>query len=128
MFRRIKEWAVHLQKETYALYFAIQDPRTPWYAKLLAAFVVTHTLSPIDLIPDFIPVLGTLDDLIITPLGIWLSLKLIPEEVMLEARSTAESVIIDGKAIGRIGMIMIVSLWVTGLALIIVIALQFFIR
>ena len=74
--RRIKE----LKTETYAIYLASKDPRVPWYAKAVIVFVVAHTFSPIDLIPDFIPVLGYLDDLIITPLGIALALKMVPKE------------------------------------------------
>lgn len=78
-----------LKEEAYAVYLAAQDPRTPWYAKALVFFVVAHTFSPIDLIPDFIPVLGYLDDLIITPGGLWLAVKLIPPGVLEEARRAA---------------------------------------
>jgi len=77
------------RQETLALYFALRDPRVPWYARLLAAGVVAYALSPIDLIPDFIPVLGYLDDLVVVPLGIALALRLIPPEVMAEARYRA---------------------------------------
>lgn len=80
-----------LKREAYALSIAMRDPRTPWYARAFLALVVAHTFSPIDLIPDFIPVLGYLDDLIITPLGIFLALKMIPPAVMAEARQQAES-------------------------------------
>ena len=118
MFSRLKNWARHLKKETYALYFAYRDPRVPWYAKLLVAFVVAHTLSPIDLIPDFIPVLGYLDDLIITPLGLALALKLIPAEVMAEARIKAESDIVEGKIVSRAGMYIVIGIWLIGLLLI----------
>lgn len=79
-----------LKEDTYALYLAYRDPRTPWYAKVWAALVVAYAFSPIDLIPDFIPVLGYLDDLLLVPLGIFLALKLIPAEVMAESREKAK--------------------------------------
>ncbi len=87
---RWKRRAGQLKTEVYALYLACKDPRVPWYAKALAAAVVGQTLSPIDLIPDFIPVLGYLDDLLLVPLGIALTLKMIPEDVMDECREKAQ--------------------------------------
>ena len=84
-----KQQARQLRRETYALYRACRDPRVPWYAKLLAGGVVAYLFSPIDLIPDFIPVIGFLDDLIIIPFGIVLVLKLIPPQVMVECRAQA---------------------------------------
>ena len=86
---RLKAQARALKNDVFAVYLAAKDPRTPWYAKGLIFFVIAHTFSPIDLIPDFIPVLGYLDDLIITPSGLWLAVKLIPPEVMDEARRAA---------------------------------------
>lgn len=74
----LKERARHLKAETFALYLAARDPRTPWYAKLIVADIVAYAFSPIDLIPDFVPVLGYLDDLILVPMGIALAIKLIP--------------------------------------------------
>jgi uncharacterized membrane protein YkvA (DUF1232 family) len=88
----VENWkarARQLKADVYALYFACRDPRTPWYAKLLAAVVVAYALSPIDLIPDFIPILGYLDDLILVPLGILAVVKLIPPEVLGECRERA---------------------------------------
>jgi uncharacterized membrane protein YkvA (DUF1232 family) len=85
-----KKRAKDLKRETYALYLAYRDPRVPWYAKVVCACTVGYALSPIDLIPDFIPILGYLDDLIIVPAGLALAIKLIPEEVMCECRSRAE--------------------------------------
>ena len=118
MLQRWKSWARHLKKETHALYHAYRDPRVPWYAKLLAIFVVAHTLSPIDLIPDFIPVLGYLDDLIITPLGLALLLKMIPEEVMVEARRKAQ-ISMDAKDPSRLGLIIVLAVWVLALLLVV---------
>ena len=92
----MKQYIEHLKKraslkrETYALYLAYSDPRVPWYAKIVCACTVGYVLSPIDLIPDFIPVLGYLDDLIIVPARLTLAIKLIPEEMMSECRSKAE--------------------------------------
>lgn len=113
MLDRLKQWASRLKQETYALYFAYRDPRVPWYAKALAAFVVAHTFSPIDLIPDFIPILGYLDDLIITPLGLALALKLIPSEVMAEARVEAASRLQEGKIVSRAGAAIVITIWLT---------------
>lgn len=111
MFDHWKGWARKLKTETYALYYAYRDPRVPWYTKLLAAFIVAHTLSPIDLIPDFIPVLGYLDDLIITPLGLTIVLKMIPEEVMIEARQKAELSMDKMDRASRVGMLIVVCIW-----------------
>ncbi len=86
---RLRDRAFALRRETLALYFALRDPRTPLLARIVAAAVVAYALSPIDLIPDFIPVLGMLDDLILVPLGIALCLRLIPSPVLAEARARA---------------------------------------
>jgi uncharacterized membrane protein YkvA (DUF1232 family) len=89
----IDDWrqrARRLKRETYALYLAYRDPRTPWPAKVVAACVVAYAFSPLDLIPDFVPVLGLLDDLVLLPLGIALALRLIPAEVMAASRERAE--------------------------------------
>ncbi|HMN59845.1 MAG TPA: YkvA family protein [Anaerolinea sp.] len=87
---RWKQSARGLQRETYALYYAYRDPRVPWYAKAFIALVVAYAFSPIDLIPDFIPILGYLDDLLLIPLGVGLALRMIPAEVMRESRARAE--------------------------------------
>ena len=84
-----RAWARAIKRDAYAVYFAAKDPRTPWYAKLLAAVVVAYAFSPIDLIPDFIPVLGHLDDAILVPLGVLLACRLIPDEVLAEHRRQA---------------------------------------
>jgi uncharacterized membrane protein YkvA (DUF1232 family) len=91
MIERFRRRARHLKRETHALYLAVLDPRTPWYAKVIAAAVVAYALSPFDLIPDFVPVLGYLDDLIIVPLGITLALKLVPDQELLECRQRAQA-------------------------------------
>lgn len=107
--------ARQLQAEVLALYLAYRDPRVPWYAKVVAACVVGYAFSPIDLIPDFIPVLGYLDDLILIPLGSALALRMIPPEVMTECRERARSELADGKPVNRVAAAVIVALWL-GLA------------
>jgi uncharacterized membrane protein YkvA (DUF1232 family) len=94
---------------------AARDPRTPWVAKALALLVVAYALSPIDLIPDFIPVLGHLDDLILVPLGIWAVLRLVPPEVMAEARIRAETAERPGRSVW--GLAIVVTLWLGAAAL-----------
>ncbi len=107
--------ARQLQAETYALYLACRDPRVPWAAKALAAVVVGYAFSPIDLIPDFIPVLGYLDDLVLIPLGIALALRMIPSEVMAECRIRAAAGLTGGRPFSRVAVAVIVALWL-GLA------------
>ena len=124
MLNQLKTRARTLKREAYAVYLAARDPRTPWYAKLLIFFVVAHTFSPIDLIPDFIPVLGYLDDLVITPGGLWLAVRLIPPEVMAEARAAAASTSAD-RSVGRAGAALIVLVWLIGVAAIIYVVLHF---
>jgi uncharacterized membrane protein YkvA (DUF1232 family) len=100
-----------LKTETYAIYLAAKDPRVPWYGKALIFFVVAHTFSPIDLIPDFIPVLGYLDDLIIVPLGIFLALKMIPDEVMAACREQAMLQLEDQGPNQRTAAAVIIAIW-----------------
>ena len=90
-----------LKKETFTLYLACRHPRVPWYAKALALLVVGYALSPIDLIPDFVPVLGYLDDLVLVPLGIMLVIRMIPEEVLAECRRQAEGIVGRGTRVGE---------------------------
>lgn len=106
-----KQRARQLKAETYALYLAYRDPRTPWVARVVAAVVVGYAFSPIDLIPDFIPVLGYLDDLVLVPLGIWFALKLIPPAVMAESRTKAAEVMAEGKPFNRAAAVVIVAIW-----------------
>jgi uncharacterized membrane protein YkvA (DUF1232 family) len=115
--RLIEGWkrqAWRLKRETYALYLAIRDPRVPWYAKALAVCVVGYAFSPIDLIPDFIPVVGYLDDLILVPLGVALVVRLIPPPVLADCRERATATL-HGKvtdwAAARIAMVIIIAVW-----------------
>jgi uncharacterized membrane protein YkvA (DUF1232 family) len=93
-----------------ALYFAARDPRVPWYAKAVAAAVAADALSPIDPIPDFIPVLGHLDELVVLPLGIMLAVKLIPPELMAEHRAAA--IAAEGKPTSRVAATVIITTWI----------------
>ena len=111
MLEQLKSRARALKNEAFALYLAAKDPRTPWYAKALIFFVVAHTFSPIDLIPDFIPVLGYLDDLIITPGGLWLAVRMIPPEVLAEARDKVAASGLD-RSVGYIGAVLIMVMWI----------------
>ncbi len=113
----LKQRARHLKAETFALYLAARDPRTPWYAKLFVAGIVAYALSPIDLIPDFVPVLGYLDDLILIPLGIALAIKLVPHSVLAECRARAQETMQNGKPVSRIAGAVIVVIWLVLAAL-----------
>lgn len=103
--------ARRLKREVYALYLACRDPRTPWYAKALAAAMVAYAFSPIDLIPDFIPILGYLDELVVLPLGVLLVQRMIPEAVMADCRLRAERTFRQGKPLSRAGAAMIIGVW-----------------
>jgi len=104
-----KRWARAIKRDVMALWLAARDPRVPWYAKAVAGAVAAYALSPIDLIPDFIPVLGYLDDLLIIPLGIMLAAKLIPIELMTEFRAEADR---RSKPGSRAGLAFIIAVWI----------------
>lgn len=108
-------WARAIKRDAHALYLAARDRRVSRYAKALAIAVAAYAFSPIDLIPDFIPVLGYLDDLILVPLGIALAVWLIPPEIMDEHRATAAAA--EGKPVSRRAAVVIVTIWVAALAL-----------
>ena len=107
---RMKLWARRLRRDGHAIYLASRDPRVPWHVKFLAIAVAGYALSPIDLIPDFIPVLGYLDDLIIVPLGIWLVIRLIPEDIVVEYRTIADKA--GQRPVSRAGTVAIIMLWI----------------
>ncbi|AQS50218.1 hypothetical protein BMG03_20115 (plasmid) [Thioclava nitratireducens] len=86
---RVRQWAQTVKRDTVCLYLAARDPRTPWYAKALAASVVAYALSPIDLIPDFIPIIGFLDDILLVPLGLWIAMRMVPDDVIEDCRVQA---------------------------------------
>ena len=104
----LKQKARALKAETYVLYLAARHPDTPWYAKLLVAGIVAYAFSPIDLIPDFVPVLGYLDDLILIPLGLALAIRLVPPAVLAECRARAQE---RRKLVSRTAGAVIVAIW-----------------
>ena len=114
MLEKLKSRARALKNEAFAVYLAAKDPRTPCYARALIYFVVAHTFSPIDLIPDFIPVLGYLDDIIITPGGLWLAVRMIPPEVLAEARGKVATSGLE-RNVGYVGAGIIVMVWIVSL-------------
>ena len=112
---RLKDKARSIRRETLALYFALRDPRTPLAARIVAGIVVAYALSPIDLIPDFIPVLGMLDELILVPLGIALCLRMIPPSVLSEARARASGSVMRPKSYAAAAVIVLAWLVASGL-------------
>ncbi|MBN9464924.1 MAG: DUF1232 domain-containing protein [Brevundimonas sp.] len=108
MWTRLRIWAGKIKRDVRMLWLAARDPRTPWQAKLVAGVVAAYALSPIDLIPDFIPVLGYLDDLVLVPVGIWLAVKLIPIDLVAELRSRAETI---ERPTSRAAAIAVVAIW-----------------
>jgi len=118
--KKLRQRTDRLKAEIYALHLAARDPRTPWYAKLFVAGIVAYALSPIDLIPDFIPVLGYLDDLVLIPLGIAFALKLVPPQVLEECRARAQESVRNKKPVSRIAAAVIIAIWLTIAALCII--------
>jgi len=107
-----KQWAKRVKIEVYALYLAYKDPRVPLCARILAACVVGYAFSPIDLIPDFIPILGYLDDLVLIPLGVTLVLRMIPSDVMSDCRVKAKEIMNQGKPVNKVAAAVFVGIWV----------------
>jgi uncharacterized membrane protein YkvA (DUF1232 family) len=112
LLERLKDRARALEAETFSLYLAARHPETPWYAKLFVAGIVAYALSPIDLIPDFVPVLGYLDDLVLIPIGIAIAVKLVPSAVLWECRARARQVMQNGKPASRVAAGVIIFIWV----------------
>lgn len=112
---RAKMWARDLKRDVVALWLAARDPRVPWYAKAFCAAVAAYALSPIDLIPDFVPVLGYLDDLILIPLGIMAAVRMIPAHVLVELRAQASQR--TGRPTSSIAAALIVGIWIAAAGL-----------
>lgn len=108
---KLRQRARRLKAEVFALYLAARHPDTPWYAKLLIVVIVAYALSPIDLIPDFIPIAGYLDDLVLIPMGIALAIRIVPPQVLAECRARAQEVAVNGKLAGRVAGAIIAVLW-----------------
>lgn len=111
MMEKIKAWAKNLKRQTFVLYLAYKDNRVPWYAKLFIIGVVSYAFSPIDLIPDFIPILGFLDEVIILPIGIMFALKMIPKDVIANCEIEAKRMMENGKPKNWVVGILIVLIW-----------------
>ena len=120
----LKKWARKLRVELHAVYLAYRDPRVPLHARVFAALVVGYALSPIDLIPDPIPILGYLDDLVLIPLGIALAIKMIPEPVLAECRDRAQRTSLGSRRANRVAAVVVVVVWVSLAALAISLAVR----
>lgn len=116
MIAKLKRRSHALKGETLAILIAARDPRLPWYVKAFLGLLLAYSFSPIDLIPDFVPVLGYLDDLILVPLGVYLALRMIPTEIMADSRRLAGEQLRQGKPISRLGAGMVIAIWLVVLA------------
>jgi len=120
---RLRAWADRVKADAYALYLAYGDPRVPWYARLLVGAIVAYALSPIDLIPDFIPVIGYVDDLLLLPAGIALAVRLIPQGVLEEHRAAARLRLAAAPPRSRLGAVLVLAIWILlGFSLVAVLA------
>jgi uncharacterized membrane protein YkvA (DUF1232 family) len=119
-----KRRARHLSAQTYALYLAYRHPRTPWYAKAFAALVVGYVFSPIDPIPDFIPGVGLLDEMVVVPIGVLIAAKMIPRQVMEECQERAREVAEGEKPVSRVAAAVVVAVWLLCVALAVLLAVR----
>ena len=116
----VKSWkrrARQLSAQTYALYLAYRHPKTPWYAKVFAALIVGYVFSPIDPIPDFIPGVGLLDEMVVVPIGVLIAAKMIPRQVMEECQERAREVAEGEKPVSRVAAVVVVAVWLLCVAL-----------
>jgi uncharacterized membrane protein YkvA (DUF1232 family) len=121
-----KRRARKLKAEAYTLYLAYRHPRTPWYAKVFAALIVGYVFSPIDPIPDFIPIVGLLDELVVVPIGVIIAREMIPEDVFEECREKARQVEEGEKPVSRVAAVVVVAIWILCVALAVYLALRVF--
>ena len=126
MMQSWKRRARQLSAQTYTLYLAYRHPKTPWYAKLLAALIVGYVFSPIDPIPDFIPGVGLLDEMVVVPIGVWIATKMVPQVVLEECQEKASAVALGEKRVSRMAAVMVVGVWLVCVALAILLALRVF--
>jgi len=126
MITLLKSWAKQLKRQIHVLRFALKDARTPWLPKAIAACVLAYAFSPIDLIPDFIPLLGLLDDVILLPLGIWFALRLIPKEILRESKVKADSAMLGSKPKNWTAGIFILVVWIVAIAWVLTSAYRIF--
>ncbi|UCD68880.1 MAG: DUF1232 domain-containing protein [Betaproteobacteria bacterium] len=115
MWAALRDWAARVRRDTYALWFAVRDQRTPLWLRALGYLIIAYALSPIDLIPDFLPVIGYLDELIIVPAGLWLMIRLMPASLLNECRSRADNWIAEGQERPRskLGAAIVIVIWIT---------------
>lgn len=121
-----KRRARQLTAQTYALYLACRHPRTPWYAKIFAALVVGYVFSPIDPVPDFIPGVGLLDEMVVVPIGVLIAAKMIPHQVMEECREKAREVAEGEKPVSRVAAVVIIAAWLLCIVLAVLLAVRIF--
>jgi uncharacterized membrane protein YkvA (DUF1232 family) len=121
-----KKRARQLTAQTHALYLACRHPKTPWYVKVFAALIVGYAFSPIDPIPDFIPVVGLLDEMVVVPIGVYLAAKMIPPEVLEECTEKARQVAEGEKPVSRVAAVVVVTIWLLCVALAVYLALRVF--
>ena len=121
-----KQRARQLSAQTYALYLAYRHPRTPWYAKLFVALVVGYLFSPIDPIPDFIPGVGLLDEMVVVPIGVLIAARMIPQDILEECRAKAREVAEGEKPVSRVAAAVVVTLWLLCVALAVFLAMRVF--
>ena len=117
-----KRRARRLSAQTYALYLAYRHPRTPWYAKVFAALIVGYVFSPIDPIPDFIPGVGLLDEMVVVPIGVWIAAKMVPRDVLEECLEKARAVAQGEKPVSRVAAVVVVTVWLLCVALAVLLA------
>jgi uncharacterized membrane protein YkvA (DUF1232 family) len=124
--RAWRQRAAQLKRETYALYLAYRDPRTPWYARVFAALVIGYVFSPIDPIPDFIPVVGLLDEMVVVPLGVLVAARMIPADVLAECREKAREAAEGERPVSRVAAVVVVCAWLLCVALAVFLAVRVF--
>jgi uncharacterized membrane protein YkvA (DUF1232 family) len=115
MWAALKDWAARIRRDTLALWFAVRDQRTPLWLRALGYLIIAYALSPIDLIPDFLPVIGYLDELILLPAGLWLMIRFMPAPLLAECRSRADNWIAQGQERPRskLGVAIVIVIWIT---------------
>lgn len=124
--RAWRQRAAQLKRETYALYLAYRDPRTPWYARVFAALVIGYVFSPIDPIPDFIPVVGLLDEMVVVPIGVLVAARMIPADVLAECREKAREAAEGERPVSRVAAVVVVCVWLLCVALAVFLAVRVF--
>ena len=115
MWRALKQWALRIRRDTVALWFAVRDKRTPLWLRSLGYLIVAYALSPVDLIPDFLPVIGYLDELILLPAGLWLMIKFMPQAVLADSRRRADNWLAQGnqRPRSKLGAAIVIVIWIT---------------